>query len=110
MSYVYAHLPQHEDIGPDGRSYSITEELLEYQGRRILYLYVTASGISFCDRSYAPHMANINVKGYVVRLKYGENEKGETLSELEPIRDADERRAISRLLFDIHNVPTINFP
>lgn len=109
MTYVYAHLPQDEDIGPQGRSYSVTEEILEYQGRRVLYLYVVASEITFCDRSYAPHIVNINVKGYVVKWKYGTNEEGETLSEIDPIREDAERRAISKLLCASRHVSTINF-
>lgn len=109
MSILYAHLPADEDIGPEGRSYSVTEETLEYRGRTILYLHVAASGISFCDRSYAPHIANINVKGYVVRWKYGTNENGETLSEIEPIDDVEQRREISSTLRASHGVSAVNF-
>ncbi|MEE8469905.1 MAG: hypothetical protein V3S51_01095 [Dehalococcoidia bacterium] len=109
MTYVYTHLPQDEDIGPEGRSYSVTEETLEYQGRTILYLYVVASDISFCDRNYAPHIANVNVKGYVVRWKHGTDEEGEPMSEVEPIRGDDQRKAITSLLRATYNTSAINF-
>ena len=109
MSYTYAHLPENEDIGFDERSYSVAEETLEYNGRKVLYLYVTASGISFCDRSYAPHLANANVKGYIVRWKYGTDEENASLSEIETIEDDGERLAIVQLLRNSRNIPTVNF-
>jgi hypothetical protein len=109
MTYIYAHLPQNEDIGFEERSYSVTEEIVEYQGRRVLYLYVVASGISFCDRSYAPYLANANVKGYVVRWRFGTDDENASLSEIEPIEDDDERQAITQLLRTDHNISTVNF-
>ena len=109
MKYVYVHVNEGEDIGFEGRSYRLSEELLEYQGRKVLYLSSEASGISFCDRSYAMHLGSISVKGYVVRWKYGTNEKGEPLSEIEPVTDEDEQREISKLLRVKYNLPAIRF-
>ncbi len=109
MASIYVHLPQDEDIGPEGRSYSITEEILEYKGRKILFLYVVASEISFCDRNYAAHITNVNVKGYILKWEYVKNEKGETLSEIEAITDREDKRTISELLRASHNVNTVNF-
>ena len=109
MKYVYTHVPEDEDIGFEGRSYSMAEELLDYKGRKVLYLNSEASGVSFCDRSYAMHLGSTNVKGYVVRWKYGTNEKGETLSEIEPVTDEGEQREISKLLRVRYNVPEVRF-
>lgn len=109
MNYVYAHLPQGEDIGFEGRSYSVTEGLLEYKGRKVLYLNAEASAISFCDRSYAMHLGSTNVKGYVVRWRYGTNERHEALSEIEPVMDEGERREISKLLRDSYNLSAVRF-
>lgn len=109
MKNVYAHLPQNEDIGFEERSYSVTEGLLEYQGRSVLYLHVDASDVTFCDRSYASHLVSINVKGYVTRWKYETNEKGEALSEIEPVTDDEGKRAISDLLRTSLNIATVNF-
>jgi len=109
VKYVYAHVTEGEDIGFDGRSYRIAEELLDYQGRKVLYLNSEASGVSFCDRSYAMHLGSINVKGYVVRWKYGTNKKGEALSEMEPITDKDEQQEISKLLRASYNIGTVSF-
>ena len=109
MKYVYVHVTEGEDIGFEGRSYRIAEELLDYKGRKVLYLNSEASGVSFCDRSYAMHLGSINVKGYVVRWKYGTNEKGEPLSEIEPVTEEDEQREISKLLRVKYNVPAVRF-
>jgi len=109
MKYVYAHLPQNEDIGFEGRSYSVAEGLLEFRGRRVLYLCVEASDVTFCDCSYASRLGGINVKGYVTRWKYESNEKGEALSEIEPITDQEEKLAISNLLRASYYMSTVNF-
>ena len=109
MKQIYVHVTEGEDIGFEGRSYRIAEGLLDYQGRKVLYLNSEASAVSFCDRSYAMHLGSINVKGYVVRWKYGTNEKGETLSEIEPVTDEVEQREISRLLRSSYNISTIRF-
>ena len=109
MKYIYAHLPEGKDIGFEERSYSVTEGLLDYQGRKVLYLNVVASGVTFCDRSYASHIGTTIVKGYVLRWRYATNEEGEALSELEPIKIGEEQRAISKLLRDSYNIATVRF-
>jgi hypothetical protein len=109
MKHIYVHVTEGEDIGFEGRSYRIAEELLDYQGRKVLYLNSEASGVSFCDRSYAMHLGSTNVKGYVVRWKYGTNEKGETLSEIEPVTDEGEQREINKLLKGRYNISAVRF-
>jgi hypothetical protein len=49
------------------------------------------------------------VKGYVVRWKFGANEKGEMLSEIEPINNEMEKQEISKLLRTNHNVSALHF-
>lgn len=109
MNYIYTHLPQNEDIGFLERSYSVIEGILEYEGRDVLYLQVDASDITFCDRSYASHLASVNVKGYVVRSKYETNEAGEAMSEIEPVMDERDKRAITDILRSRHNISAVNF-
>ena len=109
MKYVYVHVTEGEDIGFEGRSYRLAEELVDYQGRQVLYLKSEASAVSFCDRSYAYHLGSINVKGYVVRWKYGTNEKGEALSQIEPVTDEAEQHGISRLLRSGYNISSVVF-
>lgn len=109
MKHTYTHLAQGEDIGFDERSYRATEMLLEYRDRKVLYLYVEASAVTFCDRSYAPHMVSINVKGYVSKWKCGASDTGDALSEIEPVEDEVDRRQIAGLLRAAHSVADVNF-
>ena len=109
MSFMYTHSPPAESVGPESRSYSMIEGTTAYKGRQVLHLYVVASDISFCDRNYAPYMASVNVKGYVVRWKHGRNDKGEELSEIEPITDTTERREISKLFREQYGVLSVSF-
>ncbi|MBM3156132.1 MAG: hypothetical protein FJ004_02475 [Chloroflexi bacterium] len=109
MSYVYIHLPEDRDIGFDGRSYSLKEGILEYRGRKLLYLNSEASAVSFCDRSYAYHLGSVNVKGYIVRWKFGANEKGEVLSEIESVIEEAEKQEIAKLLRANQNVLGVHF-
>jgi len=109
MKQIYVHVAEDEDIGFEGRSYRLAEEVLDYQGRKVLYLKSEASAVSFCDRSYACHLGSINVKGYVVRWKYGTDEKGEMLSEIEPINNEMEEQEISRLLRANHCGSAVHF-
>jgi hypothetical protein len=97
MAYVYAHPPQ--DSLLDERRFTLSEGLLEYQGRKVLYHYAEAAYVTFCTGSGTPWVGSISVKGYVVRWKYGTNDKGEALSEIEPITDLKEQREISGLLW-----------
>jgi hypothetical protein len=97
-TYVYAH--QFSDPVLDEKRFTTSTELtLDYKGRKILYCYAEASAISFCSASGANYAGNMNVKGYVVRWKYGANESGEALSEIEPISDKKEQEEISRILW-----------
>ncbi|UCG83778.1 MAG: hypothetical protein JSW38_02890 [Dehalococcoidia bacterium] len=109
MNYIYTHLPQDEDIGFLERSYSVIEGTLEYDGREVLYLLVDASDVTFCDRSHASHLASVNVKGYVVRLKYEMSEAGEAMSEIEPIVAEGDKKAITDILRARHNISAVNF-
>ena len=101
MAYMYAHPPQ--DSVLDERRFTLSEGLLEYQGRKVLYHYAEATYVTFCTGSGTPWVGSISVKGYVVRWKYGTNDKGEALSEIEPITDPKEQREISGLLWPSAN-------
>lgn len=99
MTYIYRHLVRDEHVGPEGDRYSATEATMEYRGRQVLYQYVDAVGVTFCTAAGTPYVGSINVKGYVVRWKYDNNDGGEPLSEIEPIADKEQQRDISRLLW-----------
>jgi hypothetical protein len=97
-SYVYAH-PLGDPVLDDKRFTTSTEHTLDYKGGRILYCYAEASAISFCSAAGANYAGNMIVKGYVLRWKYGTNEKGEALSEIEQVTDENEREEISHILW-----------
>ena len=97
-SYVYAH-PLGDPVLDEKRFTTSTEHTLDYKGRRILYCYAEASAISFCSAAGANYAGNMIVKGYVVRWKYGTNEKGEALSEIETVTDENEREEISHIIW-----------
>ncbi len=109
MKYIYVHLPQDEDIGFEERAYRITEGLLEHQNRKVLYLHVEASEVTFCDGRYASYLDSFNIKGYVVRWKYTANESSEAVSEIDSIEDEEEKQAIGKLLRTKHNISAVNF-
>ena len=97
-TFVYAH-PFSDPVLDDKRFTTSTEHTLEYRGRKVLYSYAEASAISFCSASGASYAGNMSVKGYVVRWKYGANENGEALSEIEPIADSKDQEEISQILW-----------
>ena len=97
-TYVYAH-PFSDPVLDEKRFTTSTEHTLEYKGRKVLYCYSEASAISFCSASGASYAGNMTVKGYVVRWRYGTNEKGEDLSEIEPVADKNEKEEISHALW-----------
>ncbi len=99
----YVHLTGQEDLG-----YSLEEEILEFNGRKILYLlsqikddfFVYGGDIDMVfDRLRVPRKdtKTVFVKGYVVKWKYTKDEKGTEVSELEPV-DSKDQVDISHLL------------
>jgi hypothetical protein len=99
---VSTHVHVHQSSDPvldDKRFTTSTEHTLKYKDRDVLYCYAEASAISFCSAAGANYAGNMIVKGYVVRWKYGTNEKGEALSETEQVTDENEREEISRILW-----------
>src|SRR4030043_1798316 len=94
----YVHLPGDMDIGFSERAYQAREEKLEYKGREILYHVVESTGFTCCDRSYTSHLTTIRVVGYITRWKYTTNEKGEAISETEPIEDKEAQQEVRQIL------------
>jgi len=97
-TYAYVH-PFDDPVLDDKRFTTSTEHTLEYKGRKVLYCYAEATAISFCSASGANYAGNMIVRGYVVRWKYGTNEDGEALSEIEPIIDKKDQEEISHILW-----------
>lgn len=107
--YQYVHMPEDEDIGFDERPYRVVEEgKLEYKGRKVLYFIVESTNFTCCDQILTSQLATVRVVGYIIRWKYRTNEKGEAISEIEPIRDNEARQEITKILRKKHMV-NVNF-
>ena len=94
----YVHMPENEDIGFPERAYRASEERLEYKGREVLYLIVECSGFTCCSGNYTARLETARVVGYITRWKYKINEKGEVISEIEPIEDKETQGEVRRML------------
>ena len=97
-SFVHVHQAS-DPLLDDKRSTTSTERTLDYKGRTVLYTYTEASAISFCSASGASYAGNMVVDGCVLRWHCGAGDRGEPLSEIEPITDRDEQDEISRMLW-----------
>ncbi len=105
----YIHLPESEDIGPEGRSYQIKEEILDYKGRKVFCVKAEAGGgITFCDGSCIQALNSFFVKGYITEWKT-ENEKVELVSKLEAVRDPTEQQEIKEILGVKYGTSSIYF-
>ena len=101
----HVHISQDEDIGFDERPYRIVgEDRLEYEGREILYFIVESTNFTCCDQILTSQLATVRVVGYIVRWKYGTNEKGEAISEIEPIKDREAQQEITKILRNKHRL------
>jgi len=110
LSRDYIHLAnQGEEIGWEIRSYSASESVIECNHRQVLLIEVEAGGCSFCDGSYAHHLSGVNIEGYVLKWKYRQTEEGLPVSEIEPVRDKAERKAVAGVLRGRYNSSQINF-
>ncbi len=97
MAYVYVHPPI--DDGLEERRFRLSEGVLEYRGRRVLYHYSEATSVTFCTATGSPFAGNIHVRGYVLRWKYGSDDNGQALSQIEPVTDEKEKQEIRGLLW-----------
>lgn len=99
MGYVYRHLERDEHIGEEGNRYSASEFVIEYGGRKVLYQYVDATTVSFCTASGVPYAGSIHVKGYVLKWKYGTDQTGAVISDIEPVVSDEDRKALRAMLW-----------
>ena len=109
MICEYVHLPQDEHFGFEERGYYVDEGVMEFNGRKLLYLVMESDLMSFCFFRRERRLTTIDVEGYVVRWKYRANENGSSVSQIEPVRDEEEQREIKETLQSKHAVSGINF-
>lgn len=94
----YIHLTGTEDMG-----YFLQEEVIEYNGQKLLYLVSELRDDYFtlgCDQGGTVSRQGtktVYVKGYVVKWQCEKDKKGACVSELAPI-DSKEQDAIKQLI------------
>ncbi|OFW57386.1 MAG: hypothetical protein A2W01_07045 [Candidatus Solincola sediminis] len=91
----------HQQIGEEIRSmagyYMVLEErVLEYKGRTVLHLIEAAAADTSCCGGAG--LGFIMVPGYINALRTCQNEEGLWLSDVDPIKDEEERREITALI------------
>ena len=83
------------------------EQRLSFNDCDVLYLVgyavvdTSCCGLGGCAYAMVP--------GYVRKWKYKKNEINEPVSEIEPVRDADDQAAISQLIQKKENVQQVTF-
>ena len=103
----YIHPVIQEDIASISGHYQFTKEsLLNYSGRNVLYLSGHAELNSCCGRG---GMIFCFVPGYVTRLRYKKNAGDTYISEIETIRDEDDRARIAALIQKSEFCQQVNF-
>lgn len=97
----FIHPQLHEPVECWGKKYILLEERqLIYQGQKVLYFLGIASVESSCCGPTG--WAFIKVPGYIRSWKNKITEKGELLSEIEPITAPETKREIAKILLDKH--------
>ena len=104
----YIHLPEEQDMGPEGRSYFIKEEILDYKGKKVLCIQSEAqAGITCCDGSFIQELKSLFVKGYIIDWKVKEKDK--LVSKLEAIKELREQQEIKEILGTKYGASNIYF-
>ncbi|MDY6795987.1 MAG: hypothetical protein SWK76_12050 [Actinomycetota bacterium] len=99
----HVHQSLNEEIRSVAGYYIVLEEgVLKYNGREVLFLVQAAEIDTSCCGSGG--MGYIYVPGYLQSLKSYKNDSGLWVSEVERIKDEDERREIEGLLRDRYPV------
>jgi hypothetical protein len=108
MMNRYTHRPLGQEVRSISGQYAIDEEKrIPFQGRDVLlakgYWAVDNSccGTGGCGFALVP--------GYVVRWKASTNEGGEPVTEIEPVRDEQEKQALRKLIQESEKLQQVNF-
>ena len=106
MDYVHQKLEQ--DIQSISGTYTPLKELrLEHNGGDILSVIGSAVVDTACCGSGSFLYAT--VPGYILAWKERTNESGLSVSKVEPVRDEETRREVSKVLRETENIYNINF-
>jgi hypothetical protein len=104
----YTHAPLGREVEALAGYYVIgAENRLSFEGREVL----VATGHMIIDNACcgAGGCGFALVPGYVLRWKAAQNEKGEPVTEVEPIREEREKEALRTLILQSERVQQVNF-
>lgn len=99
----FVHLPLQEEVDFFSGSYWISgEDKIPYEGREVLCLIRDTTSFTTCSAAGCgtqfEGFRSILIPGFVQRYRYDKNEKGLEVSEVEPIKDEDTKRAIREVV------------
>ena len=104
----YTHTPLGQEITAVAGHYVLQEEKrVSFRGRELL----VASGYVVVDSSCCGSggCGFAHVAGYVMGWKSRKNEKGEAVSEVEPVRNEEEKEAIRKWIRENEKVLQVQF-
>ncbi len=104
----YTHSPLGQEIKAAAGHYTIEKEKkLSFQGREVLYAIGYMAVDSSCCGTGGCGFAL--VAGYIQDWKTFTNEKGEPVSEVEPIQEAHTKKALEEIIGEFDTVQQVNF-
>lgn len=104
----YTHTPLGQEITAVAGHYVLQEEKrVPFRGRELLVARGYAVVDSSCCGSGGCGFAH--VAGYLVGWKLRANEKGEAVSEVQPVRNEEEQETIRKLIRDNEKVLQVQF-
>jgi len=105
---TYTHVPLGEEIQALAGYYvTDAENRVPFEGREVLvvtgHMMIDNSccGVGGCGFALVP--------GYVLRWRGSQNDKGEPITEVEPVRDEREKEALRELILASERVQQVNF-
>ncbi len=104
----YTHSPLGQEIRAAAGHYAIEQEKrLSFQGREVLFAIGHMAVTSSCCGTGGCGFAL--VAGYILNWKTLKNEKGDPVSEVEPIKEDQTKKALEKLILESDPVQQINF-
>ena len=106
----YYHMPDEEgvEIRGGGGSYMGREDILQYQGREVLYIVGGTSTVTSCCGA-GLGTGFITVPGFVASWQHGRSSTGLPISEVEPVTSEEAKADISRTLEGQYGIRNIRF-
>ncbi len=104
----YTHTPLGEEMRAAAGGFSIEEETrLPFRGREVLLARGSMTVDSSCCGTGG--CGFVLIPGFLLRWKSSFNEKGEAVSDVEPVRDPEIREALKKIVLDEEKVQQVNF-